>query len=56
MHKFILYQYLLGKVSTQTPPNHGSDVKVYQYLLGKVSTDERFSLLERVWFVSISIR
>ena len=51
----IMYQYLLGKVSTKTTSTGSYVEGGYQYLLGKVSTngDPKKALVE---FVSISIR
>ena len=51
-----VYQYLLGKVSTDKIDVDFYDDGVYQYLLGKVSTNDQKYTKRESSLVSISIR
>ena len=54
--KGFMYQYLLGKVSTDKIDVDFYDDGVYQYLLGKVSTNASRNFNYLSLWVSISIR
>ena len=48
-----MYQYLLGKVSTDVDSEELKKFISYQYLLGKVSTKEKNNLKEKVERINI---